>query len=74
MAKTKVKTSAAAAVLAEVNAATENLRTFSALTPAGKDYIVRDIGLAEWGRKEIAVAEHEMPGLMSVRKKYANQA
>lgn len=73
MAKTKVKTSAAAAVLAEVNAATENLRTFSALTPAGKDYIVRDIGLAEWGRKEIAVAEHEMPGLMSVRKKYAKQ-
>jgi len=73
MAKTKVKTSAAAAVLAEVNAATENLRTFSALTPTGKDYIVRDIGLAEWGRKEIAVAEHEMPGLMSVRKKYAKQ-
>jgi adenosylhomocysteinase len=40
------------------------------LAPAGQDYIVRDIGLAEWGRKEINVAEHEMPGLVSVRKKY----
>jgi len=31
------------------------------------------MALADWGRKEIAVAEHEMPGLMSVRKKYAKQ-
>ncbi len=36
------------------------------------DYKVRDMSLAEWGRKEIEIAEHEMPGLMSVRKKYAN--
>ena len=28
-------------------------------------------GLADWGRKEIAIAEHEMPGLMAIRKKYA---
>lgn len=35
------------------------------------DYKVKDISLAEWGRKEIGIAEHEMPGLMSVRKKYA---
>ncbi len=35
------------------------------------DYKVRDITLADWGRKEIVIAEHEMPGLMSVRKKYA---
>jgi adenosylhomocysteinase len=35
-----------------------------------KDFIVRDISLAEWGRKEIEVAEKEMPGLMAVRKKY----
>jgi adenosylhomocysteinase len=35
------------------------------------DYKVADISLAEWGRKEIAVAEHEMPGLMSIRHKYA---
>jgi len=34
------------------------------------DYIVKDISLAEWGRKEISVAEQEMPGLMSVREKY----
>src|ERR1700686_3614651 len=35
------------------------------------DYVVADISLAEWGRKEIAIAEHEMPGLMAIRKKYA---
>lgn len=35
------------------------------------DYKVADISLAEWGRKEINVAEHEMPGLMAIRRKYA---
>ena len=35
------------------------------------DFKVANIGLADWGRKEINVAEHEMPGLMSIRKKYA---
>lgn len=34
------------------------------------DYKIKDISLAEWGRKEIAIAEHEMPGLMAVREKY----
>jgi adenosylhomocysteinase len=34
-------------------------------------YKVADIGLAEWGRKEIIIAEQEMPGLMSIRHKYA---
>jgi adenosylhomocysteinase len=34
------------------------------------DYKVRDIGLAEFGRKEIDIAEHEMPGLMATREKY----
>src|SRR6267142_274904 len=34
------------------------------------DFLVKDISLADWGRKEISVAEHEMPGLMSVREKY----
>ena len=34
------------------------------------DFHVKDIALADWGRKEINVAEHEMPGLMSVRKKF----
>lgn len=35
------------------------------------DYKIKDISLAEWGRKEIDIAEKEMPGLMSVREKYA---
>jgi adenosylhomocysteinase len=35
------------------------------------DYKVKDLGLADWGRKEIEIAEHEMPGLMSIRRKYA---
>ncbi len=35
------------------------------------DYKVADIGLADWGRKEIDIAEHEMPGLMSIRRKHA---
>src|SRR6201990_1760127 len=35
------------------------------------DYKVADISLADWGRKEINVAEQEMPGLMSIRHKYA---
>jgi adenosylhomocysteinase len=35
-----------------------------------EDYYVRDITLAEWGRKEISVAEQEMPGLMALRAKY----
>jgi adenosylhomocysteinase len=37
------------------------------------DYKVADISLAEWGRKEIDIAEKEMPGLMATRKKYAGQ-
>ena len=38
-----------------------------------QDYKVADMSTAEWGRKEIAIAETEMPGLMSLRKKYAGQ-
>src|SRR5437867_230836 len=37
---------------------------------AKPDYVVKDIGLAEWGRKEIAIAETEMPGLMATREEY----
>jgi adenosylhomocysteinase len=43
-------------------------------TPAGPgntDYKVADLSLAEWGRKEIAIAETEMPGLMAIREEYA---
>ena len=36
------------------------------------DYIVKDLSLADWGRKEIAIAEIEMPGLMAVRKEYGS--
>src|SRR3989454_1822043 len=35
------------------------------------DFKVADLSLAEWGRKEISIAEHEMPGLMAIRRKYA---
>jgi len=35
-----------------------------------QDFKVKDMSLAEWGRKEIAMAEEEMPGLMALRKKY----
>src|SRR5277367_4588540 len=35
------------------------------------EYKVADLSLADWGRKEISIAEHEMPGLMSIRRKYA---
>ena len=34
------------------------------------NYLVKDISLSDWGRKEISIAEHEMPGLMAVRKKF----
>ena len=35
-------------------------------------YLVADMSLAAWGRKEIEVSEHEMPGLMALRKKYGD--
>jgi adenosylhomocysteinase len=35
-----------------------------------QDYVVKDIGLADWGRKEIDMAETEMPGLMAIRKEF----
>jgi len=40
------------------------------MATAVTDYKVRDISLAEWGRKEIKIAESEMPGLMAIRKEY----
>jgi adenosylhomocysteinase len=36
-----------------------------------KDYVVADLNLADWGRREIAIAETEMPGLMAIREEYA---
>ena len=45
----------------------------SQLFPTNLPYKVADMSLAEFGRKEIEIAEHEMPGLMALRKKYADQ-
>ena len=41
-------------------------------TPVSSDYHVADISLADWGHKEIRIAETEMPGLMVIRKEYAH--
>jgi len=40
------------------------------MTTNGQDYVIKDIGLAEWGHKEIALAEVEMPGLMATREEF----
>src|SRR6202051_2056439 len=37
------------------------------------DFLVKDLSLADWGRKEIKIAETEMPGLMAIRHEYAKQ-
>src|SRR5437868_4934070 len=38
--------------------------------PMAQDYVVKDIALADWGAKEIAIAETEMPGLMATREEF----
>src|SRR5258708_38965122 len=48
----------------------EDYMTATAKKPAFTDYIVKDISLAEFGRKEISLAETEMPGLMATREEY----
>jgi adenosylhomocysteinase len=45
-------------------------RSATSKSPSPTDYVVKDIGLAEWGRKEIAIAETEMPGLMATREEF----
>ena len=40
--------------------------------PAATDYVIKDLSLAEWGRKELNMAEDEMPGLMATRTEYGN--
>src|SRR6266540_4362513 len=51
--------------------ATEEMHAFDAARKAGREpYKVKDLGLAEFGRKEIRLAEHEMPGLMALRARY----
>ena len=49
----------------------EAIRTHTSEDTAALPYKIADIGLADWGRKEIDIAEQEMPGLMSIRAKYA---
>jgi adenosylhomocysteinase len=52
--------------------AVKEQHAFDAAREAGRDpFKVADLNLAEWGRKEIRLAEHEMPGLMAVRARYA---
>jgi adenosylhomocysteinase len=46
------------------------MTTAAAKKPTFTDYIVKDISLAEFGRKEISLAETEMPGLMATREEY----
>ena len=43
------------------------------LFPTDLPYKVADMNLVDFGRKEIEIAEHEMPGLMALRQKYADQ-
>jgi adenosylhomocysteinase len=45
----------------------------NAVVEAKNDYKVADISLADWGRKEIAIAETEMPGLMALRQEFGTQ-
>ena len=42
------------------------------LESSSEKYLVADISLSDLGRKEIEIAEHEMPGLMSIREKYSS--
>jgi adenosylhomocysteinase len=53
----------------------EKMHAFETAAKAGRaPYKVADLKLAEWGRKEIDLAEHEMPGLMALRARYTGQA
>jgi adenosylhomocysteinase len=45
----------------------------SAAIPYPSDFVVKDLSLADWGRKEIKIAETEMPGLMAIRHEFAAQ-
>jgi adenosylhomocysteinase len=54
-----------------MSTAVQEMHAFDAARKAGREpYKVKDLGLAEFGRKEIRLAEHEMPGLMTLRQRY----
>src|SRR5579871_7042594 len=71
MAKVKLPPARAKAAKAAKSAAAKNGAASANGNGHVHDYKVRDISLADWGRKTIGVSEHEMPGLMSIRKKYS---
>ena len=55
-------------------ATADTTHPFTAARETGREpFKVADLSLAERGRKEIRLAEHEMPGLMAVRQKYATR-
>jgi adenosylhomocysteinase len=57
-----------------MSTAVKELHAFDAARKAGREpYKVKDLSLAEFGRNEIRLAEHEMPGLMALRRQYAGQ-
>jgi adenosylhomocysteinase len=49
------------------------MSTVTQLKKAANDHVVADLSLAPWGRKEIRIAETEMPGLMAIREEYKSQ-
>jgi hypothetical protein len=52
----------------------EKMHAFEAAAKSARPpYKVADLNLAEWGRKEIRLAEHEMPGLMALRSRHAGK-
>src|SRR5437763_9522323 len=60
----------------KLNSRARGLKTTGGTNGNGKsrkDYYVKDLTLADYGRKEMSVAEQEMPGLMSVRQKYGSE-
>src|SRR5690606_2534246 len=54
--------------------AAQALHRESEMTENARDYIVADLSLADWGRKEITMAETEMPGRMAAREEFAASA
>src|SRR6202795_2317050 len=51
----------------------ERSKRMNAAIKPQSDFLVKDLSLADWGRKEIKIAETEMPGLMAIRHEYAKQ-
>ena len=49
------------------------MQTPSVIENTDLDYLVSDISLADFGRKEMEIAEHEMPGLMAIREQYSSE-